>query len=83
VFTELTEASAMLERIERSPATKKKLRAFTLNGWACYHHQKKQNVDALKLIDEAIALELEGVKDNLSLARSYLNKCVILSQLSQ
>ena len=73
----------MLERIERSPATKQKLRAFTLNGWACYHHQNKPNADPQKIINEALALELEGVKDNLSLARSYLNKCVILSQLSQ
>lgn len=47
----------MLMRMERSHLTKLKLKAFTLNGWACYYHQRKQNDEALKQIDEAITLE--------------------------
>jgi hypothetical protein len=49
----------MLERFDKPDkisATKQRLKAFTLNGWACYQHQKKQSADALKLIDEAIKL---------------------------
>lgn len=73
----------MLDRMERYHLTKLKLKAFTLNGWACYYHQRRLNSDALKYIDEAITLEQEGLKDNVSLARSFLNKCVILSQMDQ
>jgi hypothetical protein len=83
VFNNLVEATNALEKNEKEYGVKPSLKAFTLNGWACYYHQRQQNSQALRLIDEAINLEQSGIKDSISLARSHLNKCVILSQMNQ
>lgn len=61
------------------------IRALTLNNIGCYFRRKGESsyVNAWKYVMAAMDLEKKARKDNRASARSYVNACVILSQMEK
>lgn len=60
-----------------------RLMSLVYNTKAGYYRKNGENEEALKCIDEAIAVEKYGNIDRIDMARTLLNKSVILGQMAR
>lgn len=60
-----------------------KLMGITLNNLGCYYKRRKQPKVALTFLQRALEVELQTESDNVNLAGSHLNICVVYSSLSR
>lgn len=57
--------------------------SLVYNLKASYHRKLNKNEEALKYIDEAIVFEKCGNVDRIDMARTLLNKSVIMGQMAR
>ena len=60
-----------------------KLMGITLNNLGCYYKKRRQPKVALAFLEKALEVELQTESDNINLAGSHLNICVVFSSLSK